>query len=167
MQRRATFDTSGTYRYTLTRRWKQGGTRVAFIMLNPSRADGRLDDPTIRRCIGFARQWGHHALQVVNLYGFRTPEPRLLFQATDPVGPENDRHLTRVVARADRVVCAWGVHGLRFGRGARVAGHLRRRGRALFALGLTADGAPRHPLFLKASSILTRYVDDETRILDQ
>lgn len=142
----ALFSPCGTWRYALTR--ELGGRRtVAFVGLNPSTADETRDDPTIRRCIGFARSWGFARLDVVNLYAFRATRPRDLWLADDPVGPENDDVLARALADADLVVAAWGI-GARRERLADVAGLLAQR--TLHALGVTKAGAPRHPLYVPA-----------------
>lgn len=150
MERGAQFDRSGTYRYSLTRCWSGHGATVVFIMLNPSTADARQDDPTIRRCIGFARAWGFSALEVVNLFAYRAAHPARLRAAPRPVGPRNDRHLRAALARADAVVAAWGVHGAWLGRDRAVAGMLDDPGLGLApqCLGLTKGGHPRHPLYL-------------------
>ncbi|HEX2136504.1 MAG TPA: DUF1643 domain-containing protein [Microvirga sp.] len=108
MQREALFSPCGAYRYRLARRWAEG-PMVAFIMLNPSTADGSIDDPTIRRCIGYAQTWGYGALAVGNLYALRATEPAELRRARDPTGPDNDRHLEGMTRAAARVVCAWGA----------------------------------------------------------
>lgn len=124
-----------------------------FIMLNPSTADGDEDDPTIRRCVGFARHWGYDRLDVINLFAYRATAPEALLSlndADDPVGPENRRHFDRVLFDGHPVgliICAWGAHGCHLGQDETVLGWLGRRER--FALGLTKEGHPRHPLYLK------------------
>ena len=135
----ATFSADGRYRYRLWRRWDRSKPVVAFVMLNPSSADGRRDDPTIRRCIGFARAWGFGGIDVVNLFAYRASEPRRLREVDDPVGPDNARYLRRAIRRADLVVLAWGAHA--------VAAGLLSLPRAR-CLGLTRAGQPRHPLYL-------------------
>ena len=150
----ARFDRSGRYRYVLSRQWDARRPRVAFVMLNPNRADARRDDPTIRRCVRFAHDWGYGALDVVNLFALRTPEPALLKLAHDPVGPRNNRVLVRVCADAALTVAAWGMHGARQGRAAAVLALLRRRGVTLSCLGTTRTGHPRHPLYLPAATAL-------------
>ncbi len=145
----ATFDTSGLYRYHLWRAWGRGERRVAFIMLNPSTADGQRDDPTVRRCLGFARAWGYDALDVVNLFAYRTPRPADVRAAADPVGPDNDRFLLDVTARAGLVVAAWGNHGAWLGRTDAVR-HLL-ADVPLHCLALTGQGQPRHPLYARAT----------------
>jgi hypothetical protein len=124
-------------------------------MLNPSTADAVRDDPTIRRCIGFAKAWGAGGMVVVNLFAYRASSPRILFAAEDPVGPQNDRHLLRVLSRAGQVVvAAWGSHGSYRDRDAEVLQLLMRRRIHIECLGRTADGQPRHPLYLPASQPL-------------
>lgn len=97
----------GEYRYRLSRVWDEAKRPLTFIMLNPSTADAEVDDPTIRRCMGFAERERAGGIIVVNLYGFRTTKPSDLFQATDPIGPGNDRALKRAARQAKSIVCAW------------------------------------------------------------
>ena len=120
-------------------------------MLNPSTADGETDDPTIRRCIKFANTWGYGWLHVVNLSPLRATDPRELLRA----GPEPEdvwlENLATVVATAeasDLVVAAWGVHGAVEDRADRVLAALDGRWR-IYCLGLTKEGHPRHPLYLR------------------
>lgn len=151
MQRGAKLSRCGQYRYQLTRRWADGNAAI-FLMLNPSTADAEQDDPTIRRCIGYARHWGYGGLMVFNLYAYRTAKPADLFKAADPVGPDNDAWLRAMadvaVDEHAPIVAAWGVNARR----ERVAELCRMRGMAqqLRALDTTKDGHPRHPLYLLA-----------------
>jgi hypothetical protein len=148
MERDALFDATGDYRYLLRRTWDAGGPLIVFVMLNPSTADGSRDDPTIRRCMGLARSWGFGRLEVVNLFGFRTPYPRTLTTVPAPVGPENDAHVFGAVARGEAVVAAWGNAGALLGWGPAMLPHLARAARIpLQCLGLTRAGHPRHPLY--------------------
>ncbi len=149
----ATFSADRRYRYRLWRRWSADPS-VAFVMLNPSTADERGDDPTIRRCVAFARRWGFGGVEIVNLFALRASDPRLLGRSNDPVGPANDRHIARVAARATLVVIAWGVWGRLRGRSAKARARLSRR--APRCLGLTRSGEPRHPLYLRADARLVR-----------
>lgn len=146
--RQAVISPDGTYRYQLLRRWQKGSSVVAFVMLNPSTADAEVDDPTIRRCIGFARAWGHDAMVVVNLFGYRATQPSELTGAGDPVGPDNDRHIKVATAQAERIICAWGAHPLASERLEAVRALLPAE---VECLGLTASGQPRHPLYLPAA----------------
>lgn len=142
----------GQYRYFLTRYWGQilsPVQRVTFVMLNPSTADATVDDPTIRRCIGFAKAWGYDGLAVVNLFAFRATKPKDLLTAPDPVGPENDRTVGFWATRADVVVAAWGASYPKAYKPYvdRMARSLRQDYGAK-VLGLTANGDPRHPLYM-------------------
>ncbi len=145
---RCVFSPCRTYRYLLTRSWGElfqvPRRLVMFIGLNPSTADEEQDDPTIRRCIGFAKDWGFAGLVMGNLFAFRATDPRDMLAAEDPVGPENDQHLLEASLVVSLVVAAWGVRGAHRGRGDEVAGLIP----DLSALGLTKDGHPRHPLYL-------------------
>ena len=107
----AEFSACGRYRYWLERRWSADSPAV-FVMLNPSTADAKIDDPTIRRCMGFAKREGHGGLVVVNLFGWRSSDPRQLVLADDPVGPGNTRAIGEALlmgaTTSGRVICAWG-----------------------------------------------------------
>lgn len=142
----AVFDPSRRYRYRLWRRWADGGEVVAFVMLNPSTADARRDDPTIRRCGGFARAWGFAAMTVVNLFALRATDPARLRRARDPVGRDNDRHILAAAGGCDALVLAWGNAGALGGRDRAVLALLA--GVRTDCLGLTGAGQPRHPLYL-------------------
>lgn len=154
--REAVISDCGLYRYTLHRppevRHPERST-AALVMLNPSTADATQDDPTIRRCRGFARAWGCAGLTVLNLYALRSPDPAALWKAVDPIGPENDDYLRRIAREYGDVVCAWGGNA----KPDRVATFLRIMARAaarLWCLGMTKDGSPRHPLYVRADQPL-------------
>ncbi|GAB4590015.1 DUF1643 domain-containing protein [Nocardia sp. IFM 10818] len=135
----------GTYRYLLTRRWAQHAPVLGWVMLNPSTADADADDPTIRRCIGFARAAGFGGIVVRNLYALRATDPRALRRHPDPVGPDNDAHLARC-ADEKITVLAWGSGG--GARAGEVLALLAEHGVRAYHLALTRDGHPRHPLYL-------------------
>lgn len=146
MERGAYISACGLYRYSLWRQWAPG-PRVMFIGLNPSTADATLDDPTIRRCIGFARAWGYSGLMMTNLFAWRDTEPRNMMAVTDPVGPDNDRVLRLGYERAALTVAAWGAHGTHDGRDKVIRAMLP----DLHYLRLTKHGHPGHPLYLPAA----------------
>lgn len=135
------------YRYRLERRWTDGPA-MAFIMLNPSTADANHDDPTIRRCIGFARREGFGAMTVGNLFAWRATDARQIKEVTDPVGSENDRILRDIVTSAILSVCAWGNHGSFMGRDVEVLKLFKRLKKRPHCLKLTKEGSPAHPLYL-------------------
>ena len=159
MKRDAIISEDGVYRYRLTRDWEEREGRAVFVMLNPSTADSLVDDPTIRRCIGFAKSWGYGALTVVNLFAYRATSPLVLAVAADPIGPENDEHLRQVRddPQTDVMVAAWGVGGSWNGRDKRVKALLQENGKPLHHLSLTKQGHPRHPLYLPAAQGLERW----------
>lgn len=148
MTRGAHFSRDRRYRYRLWRRWDPSLPIVAFCMLNPSTADESTDDPTIRRCIGFARSWGYGGLEVVNLFALRATDPRELRLARDPIGCLNDAYVLDAAARSAAIVIAWGAHGVFRARGAAALELLSPRAQ-LLALGWTKAGEPRHPLYLR------------------
>lgn len=157
----ATFSPDRAYRYRLTRTWDSSSPYAAFVMLNPSTADAFTADPTIRRCVSFARSWGAGGLVVLNLFALRSTDPKALYGHPDPVGPDNDAVIAETFAHDDFVigptVVAWGVHGTLHGRGDRVAALLRARAARVTCLGTTRDGHPRHPLYLAANTAGVAY----------
>lgn len=144
----ARFSPCGVYRYRLTREIAGGIGACTFVMLNPSTATAEVDDPTIRRCIGFARSWGFGRLVVVNLFALRSTDPAALSAHAEPIGPDNDAAIVEASLEATRVICAWGAHGSLRGRDAHVARLLLDRDVPLHALAVTKYGAPGHPLYL-------------------
>ena len=144
----AQFSPCRTWRYALWRKWNPSGHNLcAFIGLNPSTADEFTDDPTIRRCIGYAKGWGYDGLYMLNVFAFRATEPKDMKAAKDPVGPYNDRALALTCGNVNLVVAAWGVHGSYCGRCYEVERSLKAHN--LRCLGITKGGLPKHPLYLK------------------
>ena len=148
----AVYSDCEAYRYLLTRVWDGALPRALFVMLNPSTATEVQNDPTVERCERRARALGFGAFRVTNIFAFRATDPRAMRAVADPVGPDNDAAIRESVdwagGPADRIVCAWGTHGAHLNRGAAVAQLLRESGRDLHHLGLTAAGAPKHPLYI-------------------
>ena len=159
MEETAIFSRCRTWRYTLNRRWSEA-TRVVFLLCNPSTADEAQDDPTLRRCRGFAQSWGYGGMTILNLFAIRGTDPRILARVEDPVGPENDANILRTLEDCQLLVCAWGCGGHMKGelrkRPATVVSMIRSRFPylAIGCLGYTADGTPRHPLMLKSSTTI-------------
>jgi len=144
MRRSATFSPCRRYRYVLRRVWDNQQPLVMFVGLNPSTADEHVDDPTIRRCIGFAKRWGYGSLVMANLFAYRSTDPSLLPLVSDPVGPRNDWWLSRLNRNVNLVVVAWGTNGTLFDR----ERHVLRLLPTAHCLGLTKNGQPKHPLYL-------------------
>lgn len=156
-------DVRGEYRYSLRRSWGEGAYQV-LVMLNPSTADATTDDPTIRRCIGFAQRDGFGGLIVLNLFALRATDPHELQWHADPIGPRNDAILEQVLLTqrllGQPVLAAWGASGPS-GLAKRVADV-----KALVPdvhwqhLGLTKTGQPRHPLYLRADTERQDWIND-------
>lgn len=156
--------TDGPYRYLLTRVWAEEGEKaktVTFIMLNPSTADADIDDPTVRRCVSFAEDWGFNSLLIANLFAFRTSYPAKLLKAEDPIGPGNLRTLAMAAKIADQVVCAWGdvvkkktieAYSDHFRSVCSILGPQNPQ-----CLGTTKHGAPKHPLYLPADQTTSTF----------
>ncbi|MEI9428700.1 DUF1643 domain-containing protein [Mesorhizobium sp. Cs1299R1N3] len=144
----ATFSPCRVWRYRLARRWAKG-LSAAFILLNPSTADETNDDPTIRRCIAYAKRWGYGGLVLGNIFALRSTDPKGLYSHADPVGPDNDAALGSIAKEADRIVCGWGTHGVFQNRSEAVLRIIREAGAEPLALKLTAAGHPGHPLYLR------------------
>lgn len=132
------------YRYALWRIWDRERPAVMFIGLNPSTADAKLDDPTLVRCMGFARDWGYGGVYTANLFAFRATDPRDMKAASAPIGRDNDRVILDLAARVDKVIAAWGNDGAYLDR----ADAVRRLLPELHYLKMNRSGQPAHPLYL-------------------
>ncbi len=151
----------GLYRYWLRRSWWGGsGQEICFVMLNPSTADATTNDPTIRRCIRFAKDWGYSHLTVRNLFPFRATDPKILREHPLEVliGPQGNQELL-ACQNVGKIVVAWGAN---------VPHHRDRwflqqmKSLALYCLGKTNGGKPRHPLFVSAEKTLSLYQGNKT-----
>ena len=152
----AIFDINGRYRYSLWRAWSAYHPRIAFVLLNPSTADEQRNDPTIRRCMGFARAWEFGSVEVVNLFAYRATDCRELLKVRDPIGEENNRFLTQAVERCSTVALGWGTRGTLLDRDCQVISLLAGR-KDVHCLGITKNGQPRHPLYLKGDTSLVPF----------
>ena len=144
----AVYSPCGRYRYALTRTWNREGPKALFVMLNPSSATELQNDPTVERCERRARALGFGAFHVANIFALRATDPRVMRAEADPIGPANDDAIRAAALAADRIICAWGGHGAHLARGAAVTRLLAETGLPLWHFGLTAAGAPKHPLYI-------------------
>jgi hypothetical protein len=161
LEKTAVISPDGLYRYSLGRFCDKVGDPMVFCMLNPSTADAEKDDPTIRRCMGFAKREGKAGIIVVNIFARRTQSPKELRDwaenGEDVIGPENEKHLYHVAKKWDGIVCAWGS--------AKITEDMEwfsvRRfwdwGARTYHLGKTKTGQPRHPLYVKADQPLVEF----------
>ena len=166
VNRSAEFSECGQYRWSLKRSWEHGenGRFICFVMLNPSTADALVDDPTIRRCIGFARRDGFNVLVVRNLFALRATDPKQLRKANYPTGGRCGDSWLRAAAGADLLVAAWGAN-VPFHRDREAMRMFR--GKTVYCLGRTKNGNPRHPLYVRADQPFEVFHSDkqpETRV---
>jgi hypothetical protein len=143
------------YRYLLTRIWDNDKPMINFIGLNPSTADQVDNDPTMRRCINFAKAWGYGGLYMTNLFAYRTSKPKELFKVQQPIGVENDNYLIETGKKVKKVVFAWGASGSFLNRDKQVFDIISKG----YYIALTKENHPRHPLYLKSDLKLKLFTD--------
>lgn len=144
IEKKAIISDCQRYRYALWRIWDEGEGFANFIGLNPSTADAVEDDPTIRRCVGFAKSWGLKGICMSNLFAFRATDPKVMLAENDPIGPDNEYYLRYCATGARFVIAAWGKHGAHRNRAEQVRYAIPN----LHFLKLNKDGSPSHPLYL-------------------
>lgn len=165
MIKEATISKCGTYRYLLTRRWARepiATSMITWIMLNPSTADENEDDPTIRRCIQFSKNWNFGGMYIVNLFAYRSTDPAKLkssaiIRGQDVIGPENNNFIGSYALHASRVVCGWGNHGNLLYRGQSVLSLLAAKGVHPLCLQANRNGTPKHPLYISYKTKLKHF----------
>lgn len=158
MNKSAEISVCERYRYRLYRSWADGPF-VVFLMFNPSTANAEMDDPTIRKCMGFAERWGYGGIAVVNLFALRSTDPREVGKVSfaEAVGPDNDDAILKVCATAGEVITAWGCGQhmrTRLDRAIKVLRSIKATypDLPINCLGRGKDGQPRHPLMLAYST---------------
>ena len=159
VRKSAALSPCGTYRWWLRREWKGGNSEViCFIMLNPSTADADTDDPTIRRCMSFAQQWGFSTLSVRNLFAYRATHPKDLLRVSEPIGGMRANHEILAGLTAQTTVVAWGAYEP-LERDVEVLSLIKSNfpKKLLMCLGITKNGRPRHPLYVKNIQPLIPY----------
>lgn len=162
MENTCHFSADRRHRYSLIHRWNPllGDKLILWIGLNPSTADEARLDPTLTRIRVFSQREGFDGFWMANLFALRTPYPKEMMAAPDPVGPENDASLLRAAEQCERIVAAWGVSGAFQTRATAVAQLFT--GRELWCLGTTQGGHPRHPLYVAGDQPLVRWMPGVT-----
>ena len=153
VNKNATFSDCRKYRYALSRTWNGKKKTILFIGLNPSTANEKIDDPTIRRCINYAQNWGYGSLLMVNLFAYRATLPSELKNVKNPIGNDNDLHIIELSKKADIAVAAWGNEGTLLNRDKEVKKILPN----LMCLKINKSGQPAHPLYQKKDLKLIKY----------
>lgn len=154
----AVFSDCRKYRYSLWRRWEPDKPYALFIGLNPSTATETVDDPTIRRCKRFSRDWGYGAYVMANIFAYRATEPKDMKAQDEPIGIDNDVAIQDLARDAGIIVCAWGTHGAYRDRERHVIQLLEAH--EVYCLGQTKAGHPKHPLYIRADQQPERYNGD-------
>jgi hypothetical protein len=150
--RTATFSACRLYRYSLDIVWDKTKPLAAFIGLNPSTADEVQDDPTVRRCRGFAESWGCGGMRMLNAFAFRATLPSVMKAVKEPIGRDNNLAVLIRGCTGPHVAC-WGIHGKHLGRGEDIRLALS----DLKCLGRTKNGSPKHPLYLRGDTKLQAF----------
>jgi hypothetical protein len=153
----AVISSCGQYRYMLRRTWNHAQPRVLIVMLNPSTADAKIDDATIRSCVRLCKWRNDGGFEVVNLFAYRATNPKELQSIADPVGPANDEIIEAALLRCDIAICAWGAYPGAIDRGNHIYSLLRQRRPAVFCWGVTKHGMPKHPLYIKSGTAIETY----------
>ena len=142
MNKTALLSEDNIYRYQLSRIWDEEKPKILFIMLNPSTADEFVEDPTIRRVVNYAKDWGYGGVYVGNLYAFRSTDPKGLKCIAHPVGPENITHIQTLISLVDKVIYAWGNEE-------KEPDWLKKMVDTPYCIEISKKGIPKHPLYLK------------------
>ena len=141
------------YRYVLSRIWDKSKPTVMFIGLNPSTADETQNDPTVNKCINFAKSWGYGGIYMLNLFAFRATQPEDMFKSENPIGKENNEYIKKYSKICDKVICAWGNDGNYKNRSKEVLEMLDN----IYYIKLNKTGEPAHPLYLKSDLIPIKF----------
>ncbi len=154
VNKNATLSDCRKYRYVLSRTWDSKKKTILFIGLNPSTADEQIDDPTIRRCINYAQNWGYGSLLMVNLFAYRATMPTELKKVKNPIGNDNDLHIKELIKKVDLAVAAWGNEGSLLNRDKEIKKIIPN----LMCLKINKSGQPAHPLYQKKDLQLIKYI---------
>lgn len=146
------------YRYLLIRSFSHKADEpfVLFIGLNPSVADSYIDDPTLRRCMGFMEIWNLKALKIVNLFAFRATNPKEMISQTNPIGKSNDQTILQQAKNAEMIVVCWGNTGSYLNRDKEVLEIIKQYKDKIYSFGETKSGQPKHPLYLAKTTQLQK-----------
>lgn len=151
--RSAIISTCGLYRHRLDRFVGGTGPVIAYFGVNPSTADHRIDDHTVRKWTGFTKKLGGSRFIVGNLFDYRATEVEDLKRVSDPSGGlDHDRYIRQIIEEADILMPCWGNRG-KLPKSLQPAcdnlmAQLKGSGKRILTFGMTKGGDPRHPLTL-------------------
>lgn len=149
MEKGAKISDCNKYRYSLWRIWDKEKPIFTFVGLNPSTADHIQDDPTITRCINFAKSWGGGGIYMANLFAYRATAPQDMMSQEDPIGPDNDFYLQELAIKSQKIIACWGNHGAYQQRSATLKKLLKDK---IYYLELNKTGEPKHPLYIHSET---------------
>ncbi len=144
----AVFSSCFNFRYSLTRIWDNGGAKLLFILLNPSKATEKLSDPTLARCQTRALLLGYKQFRICNLFAFRSTSPKILKTTPHIKGSHNDKIIRKSILWADSIICSWGSLGTFQNRSSEVLKLLKKSNKSVYHLGLTKNRQPKHLLYI-------------------
>jgi hypothetical protein len=156
MEKGARISDCNKYRYSLWRIWDKEKPIFTFVGLNPSTADHNQDDPTITRCINFAKSWGGGGIYMANLFAYRATDPQDMMSQNDPIGSDNDFYLNELVNQSQKIIACWGNHGAYQQRSPAVKKLLKNK---LYYLDLNKTGEPKHPLYIHSETQIKLFSD--------
>jgi hypothetical protein len=125
-----------------------------FIGLNPSTADERTDDATIRRVISFAQLWGYGGVYMLNLFTCISTDPSEIKRFENPTF-QSDWAFRTYKGMVEKIIFAWGNNKIASDR----AKEIIKVFPEAFALGINKDGSPKHPLYLPKITMPITYSD--------
>lgn len=145
MLRKAIISEDTNYRYELSRVFDETKPMIVFIGLNPSTADANIDDPTIKKCLNYAKNWWYGWFYMWNLFAYRATEPKNMMKVFDPIWKENDIYLKSIFEKGEKIICCWWEYGTFQNRAQEVLKNIP----TPYYLKLNKSGQPGHPLYLK------------------
>ena len=154
MKKDAVLSENRKYRYLLSRTWDDTKPTVLFIGLNPSTADEKENDPTISKCVNYAKSWGYGQVLMENLFSVRSTDPSRLKYENDPIGSENDWYLQKSASAADLIIACWGNLGKLLNRDKEIISLIPN----LYCLKQNKNGSPHHPLYLSKETKPLPYI---------
>ena len=144
----AIFSSCYSFRYSLTRIWDHAGSKLLYILLNPSKATEKISDPTFTRCQTRALILGYKQFRICNLFAFRSTDPTHLQEIPEIKGTHNDKILRKSIIWADSIICSWGSLGTFQNRSSEVIKLLKKSQKNVYHLGLTKNYQPKHLLYI-------------------
>ena len=142
--REAKFSNDKKERFTLKREWDKSKNKILYIMLNPSLADDKKDDPTIRRLIGFTKKFNYGGFLVGNILSTITPNPKEIDKSL-VISDRNLKELLKLINKVDQIVYAWGNN-------IKEPNILKEVVNNPKCFGKNLNGTPKHPLYLNGNT---------------